>query len=172
MKPKLNLTARLAALLVASVGVLCLYRWYYASGDPDAELIYSESRGQPPTPSPSLKISKESMRKELTQIIKSQLAAFRDEDYVTAYTFAAAGIKAQYPLAAFERMVKTGYPVIARFKSAEFGVVRDNGEEAVVNVEVEGESSSVAHYQYFLRKENAGWKISGVVEEKPTGTVA
>jgi uncharacterized protein DUF4864 len=112
------------------------------------------------------------MRKALTQIIKSQLTAFRDEDYVTAYTFASAGIKSQYPLAAFERMVKTGFAAIAQFKSAEFGEVLDNGQEAVVNVEIEGESSRVVHYQYFLRKENAGWKISGVIEVKPKGAVA
>jgi len=112
------------------------------------------------------------MRKELKQIIKSQLTAFRDDDYVTAYTFSATGIKERYPLAAFERMVKTGYPAIAQFKSAEFGVVLDNGEEAVVNVEIEGESSRVVHYQYFLRKEIGGWKISGVSEVKPKGTVA
>lgn len=171
MKLRLNTTIRLAALLLACVGVFFLYRWFHVVENPDDELIYSESHGKPPAEAQSLKISAESMRKELTQVIKSQLAAFRDDDYVTAYTFAAAGIKAQYPLAAFERMVKNGYPVIARFKSAEFGVVRDNGETAVVNVEVEGESGNVVHYQYFLRKEETGWKINGVIAVKPKGTV-
>ena len=159
-------------LLLICVGVFFLHRWLHAVGNPDAEFIYLETRGQTANAAASLQLNSESMRKELTQIIKSQLAAFRDDDYVTAYTFAAAGIKAQYPMTEFERMVKTGYPVIARFKSVEFGVVRDNGEEAVVNVEVEGESSNVASYQYFVRKEEAGWKISGVIAVKPKGTVA
>ncbi|MBI3853816.1 MAG: DUF4864 domain-containing protein [Verrucomicrobia bacterium] len=172
MKPRLNTTIRLAALLIACVGLFFLYRWFHVVVNPDDELTYSEARGKPPAEAPSLQISADSRRRELTQIIKSQLAAFRDDDYVTAYTFAAAGVKTQYPLAAFERMVKGGYPVIARFKSAEFGVVRDNGEEAVVNVEVEGESGNVVHYQYFLRKEDAGWKINGVIAVKPKGTVA
>ena len=55
---------------------------------------------------------------------------------------------------------------------AEFGVARDNGAEAVVNVEVEGESGRVVQYQYLLRKEEGVWKISGVVEVRPKGTVA
>jgi hypothetical protein len=171
-KSQFNLTVRLAALLVASVAVLCLYRWYYAHGDPDARNNFSESRAERQTPSIPLKPTEEPMRKELTQIIKSQLTAFRDNDYVTAYTFSAAGIREKFPLAAFERMVKTGYAAIAQFKSAEFGVVLDNGEEAIVNVEIEGESNRIVHYQYFLRKENGSWKIAGVIEVKPKGTVA
>ena len=170
-KSQLNLTFRLAALLVVSVAVLCLYRWYYANGDPDAHPIYSESRGIPPAAAPSLKTSVESTRTELTQIIKSQLTAFHDDDYVTAYAFAADGVKSEYSLAAFERMVKLGYPLIARFKAATFGAMRDNGEAAMVSVEIEGESGRTLQYLYFLRKEGSGWKINGVVEEKPKDTV-
>ena len=171
-KSWLNLTTRLATLLVACVAVYFLYRWFHVVEGVNEQFSYSESQGNPPASAISLEISSEAMREELKGIVKSQLTAFRDDDYVTAYTFAAAGIKLQYPLAAFERMVKTGYPAIARFKSAEFGVVRDNGAEAVVNVEVEGESSRVVHYQYLLRKEDGVWKISGVVEAKQKGTVA
>src|SRR5688572_9760450 len=170
--PRMNSTIRLAVLLLISIGVFVLYRWLHVVENPDAHLIYVESQGNAPTSALSLQLSEEPMRKELTQIIKSQLAAFHDNDYVTAYTFAAAGIKAQYPLAAFERMVKTGYPAIARFKSAVFGEARDNGEEAVVHVEIEGESGRVVDYQYFLRKEGSGWKITGVVAVTPKGTVA
>jgi len=170
--PRINSTIRWAALLILCVGVYFLYRWFHVVEDVDGHYSYSESQGGPPTSESSLEISSEAVREELKGVVKSQLTAFRDDDYVTAYTFAATGIKTQFPLAAFERMVKTGYPVIAKFKSAEFGVVRDNGEEAVVNVEVEGESSHVVHYQYLLRKENGAWKINGVREVKRSGTVA
>jgi hypothetical protein len=171
MKLRMNSTTRLAVILLGCVGVLFLYRWFHTVEDAEAPFSYTESNADRHVSPIALKPTEEPMRKELTQIIKSQLAAFRDDDYVTAYTFAATGIKAQYPLVALERMVKTGYAAIAQFKSAEFGVVLDNGEEAVVNAEIEGVSSRVVHYQYFLQKENAGWKISGVIEVKPKGTV-
>ena len=137
MKLRTNSTVRWAVLLLISVGVFFLYRWFHAVEEAESPLSYSESSAERQSPAIGLKPTEDPMRKELTQIIKSQLAAFRDDDYVTAYTFAATGIKAQYPLAEFERMVKTGYAEIAQFKSAEFGVVIDNGEEAVVNVEIE-----------------------------------
>jgi ABC-type transporter MlaC component len=171
-KKSMNSTIRWAGLLIACVAVFFLYRWFHVVEDVNEQFSYSELQGNPAASGSSLEISSEVMRDQLKGVVKSQLTAFRDDDYVTAYTFAAAGIKAHYPLAAFERMVKTGYPAIAKFKSAEFGVVRDNGTEALVNVEVEGESGRVVHYQYLLRKEEGVWKISGVVEVKPKGTVA
>src|SRR6185436_11416522 len=143
---------RLAALLIACVAVYFLYRWFHVVEDVNEQFSYSESQGNPAASGGSLQISSEAMRDKLKGVVKSQLTAFRDDDYVTAYTFAAAGIKTKYPLAAFERMVKTGFPAIARFKSAAFGVVLDNGQEAVVSVEIEGESNRATHYQYFLRK--------------------
>src|SRR4051794_25440074 len=60
------------------------------------------------------KLSEEMTGAELTRVIESQLTAFREDDYPQAYAYAASAIKAQVPLRAFERMVKSAYPLIAQ----------------------------------------------------------
>jgi len=110
------------------------------------------------------KLADEKLQQQLIKVIQSQLAAFRQEDYSTAYTFAAADFKAQISLAAFERMVKTGFPQIARSRSAEYGIILDNGEDARVEVTIVGETGTRIHYQYVLHRERRGWKIGGVNE--------
>jgi len=112
------------------------------------------------------------IEKELRQVIESQLAAFREGDYPAAYNCAASGLKAHFTLPAFERMVKTSYPVIAQSRSAEFGVSLDNGREAVVSVTVIGRSGRIRHYEYILQREGVAWRIFGVKEARPEGTTA
>ena len=114
--------------------------------------------------SAKFKLADEKLQQQLIKVIQSQLAAFRQEDYTTAYTFAAADFKAQIPLAAFERMVKTGFPQIARSRSAEYGIIMDNGVDARVEVTIVGETGTRIHYQYILRHEHGAWKIGGVNE--------
>ncbi len=121
-----------------------------------------------PVHEPGFRLTDEELEKDLTDVIQAQLAAFRNDDYPKAYHYAASGLKAQLPLPAFERMVKHLYPVIAQSRSAQFGVSLDNGEQAVVNVGILGESGHFRHYRYLLQLENSGWKIYGVTEVKST----
>ncbi len=109
-------------------------------------------------------LADEKLQQQLIKVIQSQLAAFRQEDYTTAYTFAAADFKAQISRAAFERMVKTGFPQIARSRSAEYGIILENGSDARVEVTIVGENGTRIHYQYVLHRERGGWKIGGVNE--------
>jgi hypothetical protein len=67
-------------------------------------------------------------------------------------------------LAAFERLVKAAFPQIARSRSAEYGIILDNGEDARVEVTIVGETGTRIHYQYVLHREHGGWKIGGVNE--------
>lgn len=110
--------------------------------------------------------------KELQSVIESQLTAFREGDFSAAYGYAAAGLKAQVTLPAFERMVKTTYPAIAQSRSAEFGVSLDNGKEAVIHVTIVGRSGRAHHYEYILQREGDAWRISGVKEVPAEGTTA
>jgi hypothetical protein len=116
------------------------------------------------------KLTERAVEKELREVIESQLSAFREGDYPTAYNYAASGLKAQITLPAFERMVKTSYPVIAQSRSAEFGVSLDNGHQALVNVTIVGRSGRARHYQYILEREGSIWRIFGVKEVRPEGT--
>ena len=117
------------------------------------------------TPHPS----SDAVKKELSDTIEAQLAAFRANDYTKAYTFAAAEIKGIFAAEDFEKMVRTTYPVIAHSSAADYGIAFDTGEEAVVNVRISGAENRSAEYQYLLKKEDGHWKISGVSEIKPQG---
>ncbi len=108
------------------------------------------------------------VKKELTGIIDAQLAAFRAGDYAKAYGFAASAVKEVFPPDNFATMVKTGYPVIAHSARADYGLAFDTGEEAVINVRIEDGAKKSAEFQYLLKKEGGGWKISGVSELKST----
>ncbi len=110
-----------------------------------------------------LKPSEMKTKDALHAVISGQLAAFRAGDYAAAYVFADKEIKSQFPLERFEQMVKTGYPVIAKSVSANFGLTFDNGDEAVVNVRVASADQKVIAYQYMLRRAGEAWRITGVV---------
>lgn len=109
------------------------------------------------------------MKEKLHAVIRGQLAAFRKDDFAGAYKFAAAGIREQFPLAAFESMVKTSYPEIAKSTDAIFGLTLDDGTKAVVNVRVVGAKEESASYQYLLEKDGEEWRIGGVFKLRDTG---
>jgi len=113
---------------------------------------------------PVFELSNETMEGELRRVIESQLAAFRRNDFPRAYTYAADSLKDQISLPAFERMVRSGYPLLTRSRSAQFGAMLDNGEQAVVNVTVVGASGHMRHYRYMLLREGVNWRIFGVTE--------
>jgi hypothetical protein len=105
-------------------------------------------------------------------VVLRQLQAFRDDDYDTAYTFAAAVIRQAFDRAAFERMVRTGYPEIAR--SAHAAVSRHEttvDDRRYVSVRILGANGVPIEATYELVREPAGWRISGVVT-RPDGAPA
>ena len=118
---------------------------------------------------PAFQLSEDEIETELRRVIESQLTAFRQDDYARAYNFASSALKTRISLPAFERMVKSGYPFIAKSSAVQFGVILDNGEEALVNATIAGESGALRHYQYLLQRERSGWKIISVTEVKSIG---
>ncbi len=122
-------------------------------------------------PGPPFSLSAEPVKLELVRVIGSQLSDFRRGDYAGAYAYADSDLQSQVTTNAFERIVKTGYPAIARSRSASFGVIVDNGEEALVTVGIMAESGRLIQYRYLLRHEQSGWRISGVFRVPPQGRV-
>jgi hypothetical protein len=110
-----------------------------------------------------LKPSEVKTKENLHAVISNQLAAFREDNYAAAYVFADPEFKMRMPLEHFERMVRVGYPIIAHSVSATFGLTLDNGDEAVVNVRVQGRDDETLSYQYMLRRDGETWRVSGVV---------
>jgi hypothetical protein len=114
----------------------------------------------------ALRASRLEIKKEVVTVIEAQLAAFRKGDAAKAYTFAAADLRAQKPLPVFTTIVKENYPEIWSNTRAEFGIVRDNGMQATVIVQVYSKAGDAA-YDFTLAKERAGWRIYGVVRHAP-----
>jgi hypothetical protein len=110
------------------------------------------------------------VKAEITAVIEAQLAAFRVGDFDKAYTFAASPIREMFPVAEFQNMVKTGYPIIASSVKADFGICLDNGSEASVFVHVEAKDGTSKNYQYGLVREPGGWRITGVTEPEARGS--
>ena len=106
-------------------------------------------------------------------VILRQLEAFRNGDFDTAYTFAAASIQQTFDRLAFERMVTTGYPEIAH---SAFALVSKNEQASdgrrYVTVRILGVNGRRIEALYEMVREDGAWKISGVVTKPDTGFVS
>jgi hypothetical protein len=110
----------------------------------------------------ALRASKPEVKKEIVAVIDAQLAAFRKADPAKAYSYSATRLRAQRRLESFAYIVKTSYPEIWANTGAEYGIVRDDGQQAALVVHVKGKEGEAA-YDYRLVKERAGWRISAVL---------
>jgi len=104
--------------------------------------------------------------------IMKQLEAFRRDDYDTAYTFAAADIKDMFDRTAFERMVRSGYPEIARstFALIAHTEVAPDGH-VHIRVRIRGANGNSIEAVYDMVQEAGGWRINGVATRPDPGLV-
>ena len=101
-----------------------------------------------------------------------QLAAFRAEDYRTAYSFASEEIQSLFDLSAFERMVKGGYPQIAR--SMDAWVTEANlapSGRLYVRLRIRGADGVFIEAVYEMVWEESRWRINGVVARPDSGAI-
>lgn len=104
-------------------------------------------------------------------VILRQLAAFRVGDYRAAYSFASAEIQARFDPAAFEKMVRGGYPQIARSTDAWVTEVRRGPDGSLyVRLRIRGADGVFIEALYELVWEELGWRINGVVA-KPASSI-
>lgn len=102
--------------------------------------------------------------REIQKVIQNQLKAFKEEDYTAAYTYASRQIHRQLSLERFERMVRSGYPQIARSERVSLGPVAFSDERrgtAQVTITGSDHTTIIAEYQMTLEEE--AWKIDGVI---------
>ncbi len=100
--------------------------------------------------------------RDLYQIVELQIAALRRNDYTTAYTFAATGIRQKFPREQFREMIRSSYPQLIGDTRVSFGETRFAASvkaSALVFLESNGRSASMI---YLFVKENGHWKIEGV----------
>jgi hypothetical protein len=104
---------------------------------------------------------------DLFAIVNQQLTAFRSADFPSAYRQAATGVQQKFTVAQFEKMVRQHYPEMTRACRVEFGLVRQRGETALVQVFFFADDGSTRAFVFSLINEQDAWKIDGVEE---TGT--
>jgi hypothetical protein len=104
--------------------------------------------------------------------VLKQLEAFRGDDYETAYTFASASIQEMFDRAAFERMVKGGYPEIARSSSAHVVESRVGPDGHVyLRLKIRGSNGNSIEAVYDVIWEGGRFRINGVVAKPDPGLV-
>ena len=110
--------------------------------------------------------------KAAAEPIMKQLEAFRRDDYDIAYIFASTEVRRMFDREAFERMVKGGYPEIARstFALVSRTEVTPDGH-VYVNVKIRGANGNSIEALYDMVRENDGWRINGVVTKPDPGLV-
>ena len=96
-------------------------------------------------------------------VIDDQLAAFRADDFATAFTFAAPGIQGMFRTPDnFGRMVRQGYPMVWRPARVEYLRARPEGSgwrQEVLMTDADGRLHKLA---YSMIQTESGWRIAGV----------
>ena len=104
--------------------------------------------------------------------VMQQLDALRRDDYAAAYTFAAEAIREMFDLPAFERMVRSGYPEIARSSSAHVAESRVGPDGHVyLRVKIRGANGNSIEAVYDMVWEAGRFRINGVVTKPDPGLV-
>jgi hypothetical protein len=118
---------------------------------------------------PQMRLSAKKVRDEVHAAVEAQLSALREGDFDAAYALASAGIKEQFDVRLFAALIRRSYLALLQANEAELGVVRDrDGKLAQVTVSVLNRQKRNIVYSYWLVKEEAGWRINGVVlEQRP-----
>ena len=110
---------------------------------------------------------------QATGIVMAQLDAFRRNDFDAAYTFASAMIRGMFDRAAFERMVRAGYPEIARSSAAHVTSSRSGSDATLyLIVKIRGENGAAIEALYELVREEGSFRINGVVTRPDDGISA
>lgn len=101
----------------------------------------------------------------IQSVIQQQMNAFSHDDYATARTFASEGLRQRFSKERFEKMVKSGYPQIAKSHLVSFGEIlfSDDNQAAVATVHVTGKDRVTVIARYLMVLEGDAWKINGVM---------
>jgi hypothetical protein len=99
---------------------------------------------------------------ELYQVVSSQLAAFRAEDYPSAYRQVSMSFQEKVDIEAFADLARTEYPALLQASRVEFGQVRFDGRHAVLSAYFVLPEGDIIPCVYRLVREDEGWKIETV----------
>lgn len=96
-------------------------------------------------------------------VIDQQIDAFRADDFETAFTYAAPGIRSMFGTPSnFGRMVRQGYPMVWRPESVEYLDAAPRGPGWEQDVLVTDSSGRIHRLRYSMVQTQNGWRIAGV----------
>ncbi|MER3482665.1 MAG: DUF4864 domain-containing protein [Meiothermus sp.] len=100
-------------------------------------------------------------------VIQAQINAFKKDDALTAYSFAAPGIKQMFGSPeVFIEMVRRGYGPIYRPLKLEFGKASRTATGIMQTVKIVGlDGKKILAYYLMERQGDGSWKIAGVQTE-------
>ncbi|SMX38293.1 DUF4864 domain-containing protein [Maliponia aquimaris] len=104
--------------------------------------------------------------------IRSQIDAFLQDDFVTAFTYASPGIRGMFGTPEnFGAMVRNGYPMVWRPSDVQFGALRERDGAPWQQVLIEDAEGRRFVLEYRMEQVDGAWRISGV-EVVPAPDVA
>jgi uncharacterized protein (DUF1499 family) len=104
----------------------------------------------------------EADQRDIRRVIALQLAAFRCDDSVTAFSFASPRVQSVFQTpGVFMQMVVRGYAAVHRPKSVEFGELDSVPREPIQTVLLIGPDDAPARAEYTMEKQSDGsWRIN------------
>lgn len=96
-------------------------------------------------------------------VIQSQLDAFQQDDFATAFTFASPTIRGMFGTAdRFGMMVRNGYPMVWRPEVVDFLEMKERGPLRYQSVLIQGADGVPHVLEYEMIQVEGDWKINGV----------
>lgn len=107
----------------------------------------------------------------LYAVVWRQIAAFREDDYASAYRQVSTGFQERFNIEAFSDLARTEYPSLRRARRVEFGAVRFEGPRAVIPAYLFLADGDVIPCIFNLVNEDDTWKIDSarVLRRWPAG---
>ena len=99
---------------------------------------------------------------ELYHVVSQQLAAFRADDYSSAYHEVSMGFQEKFNLEAFADLARTDYPSLLRATRVEFGQTKFHGRNAFLSAYFIMPEGDIVPCVYSLVREDDAWKIDSV----------
>lgn len=97
------------------------------------------------------------------ETIQSQIDAFLEDDFATAFTFASPSIQSLFGSPEnFGAMVRNGYPMVWRPKSVRFGALRAQSGMLWQEVIVMDSAGRIHALEYQMVELDENWRIAGV----------
>jgi hypothetical protein len=102
-------------------------------------------------------------RAEAAKSIRTQLDAFRADNWDKAITYQSSSLKRGFPSTqAFRQMMESSYPQFADYKTVEFGAARAAGPLVEIRVVLTGRDGVAVGAMYRMVKENGIYRVEGV----------